>query len=190
MKKIKKLKIVNHRRWTVEQLTEGVTIAQEIGYRRAAEQTKIPFSTLRSHARRHGFVKPTRDTPEMVEFKKEVRKKAIEKASNYFYIRMVNLAADLYEAAEEAVKKTRDYLNSIKRPSKEDALWVKSLVTVWLNAVQSGQLLSNKPTSREEQVSKHEFSFIDKITSDPKLTKELQEILSKRIDDTDKDIIA
>lgn len=179
---IQKMERIYHRRWTVEQLTEAVTIAGEIGYQRAAEQTGIPFSTLRHHARRHRLIKPTRDTPEMKEFKKEVRKKAIEKASNYFYIRMINLAADLYEAAEEAVAKTRKYLESIKRPSKEDALWIKSLVAVWDNAIQSGQLLSNKPTSREEQVNKHEFEFVEKVTSDPILTKQLQKILSEKAD--------
>lgn len=188
--KIQRSKKKHGKKWPIEQLIEAVTIAKEIGYHRASKQSGIPYSTLRNHAKRHNLIKSIKDSPEIIKFKEEVRKEALKKASNYFYEHTVSLAADLYEAAEEAVAKTRNYLRSIKRPSKEDALWIKSLVTVWLNAVQSGQLLTNKPTSREEQVNKNEYSFIEKITSDPDLTKELQKILSKRIDDTDKNITA
>jgi len=184
MKKIrKKLKKIQFRKWSLEQLTEAVTIAKEIGYQRASEQTGIPFSTLRTHARRTGVVHASRDSTEMIKFKEEVKKEALKKASNYFYGRMINLAANLYETAEEAVGKTRRYLASIKKPSKEDALWIKSLVAVWLNAITSGQLLSNKPTSREEQVNKHKIEFIEKVTSDLELTTELQKVLSKKVDE-------
>jgi hypothetical protein len=185
MKDIEKLKKGGYaRKWSVEQMTEAVTLAGEIGYRKAADETGIPFSTLRNYARRRGLITPVKDTPEMVKFKEEVKKVALEKAAGYFAQRAINLAAVLFDIAEDAVAKTATYIESIKNPSKEDSLWVKALVSVWLNAINSGQLLSNKPTSIEARISKNEHSFIvERITRDEGLARKLQDVLSDGVSD-------
>ena len=184
MKKIIKFKRKGSRKWGTDQLIEAVTLAGEIGYSRSSAETGIPFSTLRNYARRKGFITPQKNNTEMTKFREKVQKVAIEKAADYFCQRAIDLAATLFDTAEEAVEKTRNYIKGRKRPKKEDALWIKALVAVWLNAINSGQLLGNKPTSIEAKFTKNEHSFIiEKITKDPKLARDLQDVLSERVSD-------
>jgi len=154
--------------WSDEQIDEALKIAVNTSYREASEATGIPYSTLRNRARRLKELKV--DKPQKLkDIFEDSREEAVGKASEYIYSRVVALAKELYDTAELALKDTHDFLKSAKgeNPGKNEAAWLKSLVFVWHNAIQSGQLLSNEPTSRPEVVNRRVYDITQQIISDP-----------------------
>lgn len=85
------------------------------------------------------------------EIAKAVREKvmdaAIERASFYLSDKVIDLSNKLFDTAQEALDQTRD---AVKTNNPKKANYIKSLVNVWQTAIQSGQLISNKPTQRSE----------------------------------------
>jgi hypothetical protein len=133
-----------------EDIMAAYIIFRASGLENASRETGIHKSVLRRRFTSMRLVEKDTKKPSKVEV--ELQQKAVdmavERASYYLSDRVISLANALFDTAEEAVKKTRKMVVSDKK--NQDAPWLKALVNTWQVAIQSGQLLSNKPTSREE----------------------------------------
>ena len=134
------------KKYTDEDILKAFAVYKTGGLMKAFKLTGIPRGTLR---RRFLKMEENESGASLVE--KQVREKvmeaAIERASFYLSDRVIALSNKLFDTAEEALEKTKD---TIEMNQPRRANYLKALTTVWQTAIQSGQLLSNKPTSREE----------------------------------------
>ena len=168
-------------KWTDEQIKEALAIAENTSFPHAAKVTGIPYGTLRNRAKRMGKL-DTSDQQAYKNLKEKSEEKAVEKASEHMADQLMKLSDELYKAAFDALKQTQEMV--INKDKKNDK-WLKALVSVWHNAIQDGQLLSNRPTSRPEVSNKHEYHITQKLVSDPDLARELQRTLAERADNND-----
>lgn len=136
------------KKYSDQQILDAFVIYQTTDLQTAYKHTGIPRSVLRRRFLRMNLEQADINTSKVQkEVQKQAMEQAIERASFYLSDRVIELANSLFTTAEEAIDKTRDL---IKNGSSKKSSYLKALVTTWQSAIQSGQLLSNRPTSREE----------------------------------------
>jgi hypothetical protein len=140
--------IVKVKKYSDSDIMNAFAIYRASNLNEAFKVTRIPRAVLR---RRFAYLEGIGEG-EKTDVAKEVRNKvmeqAIERASFYLSDKVIDLSNKLFDTANEALDQTRALVKS--RIDPDNANYIKSLVNVWQTAIQSGQLLSNKPTSREE----------------------------------------
>jgi len=164
-------------KWTEEEKQKALAIARSTSAREAVRATGIPLATVGrwlSEQKRNGTERPEQNgTPKKLEvLRQEAIERAVEKAGDYIAERLKGLADQLYNLAEKATTKVDvaisdpEELPKGKRAEPHDrdgSAWVRALVGVMAQAVDKAQLLSGKPTSRQEQAgqvtNRHEYDI-------------------------------
>ena len=165
-------------KWSEEQKTKALTIAEAISISEAARQTGIPAGTIkrwRSEMNRTEPSEPNRTTKKLEALQKAAVEKAVEEAGEYIAERLKGLADNLYSLAEKAIKKVDIAISDAEELPKgkkaephncNGAAWVRALVGVMSQSIDKAQLLSGKPTVRPEVIDRHEYDITQRIIAE------------------------
>lgn len=136
------------KKWSDEQILRAYAIYQTVDMQTAYRETGIPRAVLRRRFMKMQLAQSDIHIhPAQKEIQRQAMEAAVERASFYLSDRVITLANELFDTATEAIEKSREL---IKNGNSKKSNYLKALVTTWQTAIQSGQLLSNRPTSREE----------------------------------------
>lgn len=167
-------------RWTEDLRIKALTIAEATTLREASEQTGIPEGTIKRwrFENRTERGEPSRTNQiqrKTKELQSAATEKAIAEATDYITIKLKGLADGMYGLAEKAVGKINtaisdtDELPKGKKGESHDrdgAAWVRALVGVLAQSIDKAQLLSGKPTVRNEEVRRYEYDITQRIVSE------------------------
>lgn len=188
---------------------KALAIAAELGPAEAAKATGIPSGTIRSwlsrlqhsgaqrrNAPRNAAAQKRKTTIAIETVNQAAMAKAMEEASDYIAERIKALASRLYDLAEKAVFKiniaisTKEelvqegvdvarYKGEMLERGKDGAAWLRSLIGVLSQSVDKGQLLSGRPTGRNEERKRHEYDITQRIISDPESVDLAEQLLRR-----------
>ena len=167
-------------RWSPELKVKALTIAEATTLREASEQTGVPEGTIKRwrFENRTELGEPNRTNQlqrKTRELQSAATEQALAEASDYIASKLKGLADGMYELAEKAIKKIdvaisdEEELPMGKRRESHDrdgAAWVRALVGVLAQAIDKAQLLSGKPTVRNEEVKRYECDITQRIVSE------------------------
>jgi len=169
-------------KWTEEQKQKALAIAEATTVREASEQTGIPAGTIkrwRKEERANRTTEPNHANRTKEE-REEAVSKALTEAREYIVDRQKKIADELLGVAEDAVREVKIAVNGGYGRDKDASFWLRSLVGAMSQSIEKAQLLTGKPTSRQEQtgqVTKREEYYIEqRLQSDPEARELLKQL--------------
>lgn len=183
-------------KWTDEDRTKALTIAQTAGAAEASRATGIPAGTIRSWMYRevHGSrkkenaqaVKEPRTSKKMRDAAAECMEQAKAQAANIVAQRITAIADRMLGVIELSVEKIEDTIN--KGPMKDEfrSAWLRSLIGAMAQGVEKHQLLLGQPTSRQalegQVTNRYEYDITQRIIEDPATRETARDLFRRALD--------
>ena len=185
-------------RRTEQQIQDALLLAEATSLREASRQTGIPLTTIHRRLRAvHGTpVSPgtsSKGEPErrpgkkLKEMAEEVQAQAVARAveivTQTLTERLGKLSERLYDLAEDAANKVATAIadageapagKTAEPHNQAGSAWVRALVGVFAQSLEKAQLLTGKPTVREEVMSGEHAREL--------FTRKMDELAAKRLE--------
>jgi transposase len=184
-------------KWTEEDKTKALAIAEAASAREAARQTGIPLASIgrwMGETKRNGMEQQNgterNETSKKVKaIAEEAVADAKEEVKEYVAARAKEAADDMLDLVIKAIEEIGKQIDKGPNFDEPKAGWLRALVGVMGQGVEKHQLLTGKPTSRQAHegqvnvVNEQKYHIIQEIINTPELSDRIRDNYRSRLGD-------
>lgn len=144
-------------KWSQEEKLKALAMAEATSIREAAEKTGIPEGTIkrwRAENRTEPNQKPNRTEPskKVERIAKEATEQAKQEVAAFVAEKGKTVAEQLLQLIELSIQAASDTIKSGPNSDEARAQWLRSIIGAIAQGVEKHQLLTGRPTHRQEIV--------------------------------------